>query len=86
MVHYVLDPDTITNLSKNKRATIPHAKCIPLHNRQISSNSWCYISLVYNLQVSLGNAWTAFSRDFITSGYIDYVDDIVGQLPTEVCS
>lgn len=37
-------------------------------------------------EVSLGNAWTTFSRDFITSGYIDYVDDIVGQLPAKVGS
>jgi hypothetical protein len=39
----------ILNLCKHERPSFPHAQRVMLHYRQISSNRWCKISLIYYL-------------------------------------
>ncbi len=80
----LLNPDTVAHLAKNGESFPAHLAGVPVHNREVRSHGGGQIRFVDHEQVRLRDAGSAFPRDFVTSGNINYVNRVIGQFPAEM--
>src|SRR6266850_5348753 len=80
----VVHSDPVFDLGKNNGTATSHGVRVTLHYAKIGADSFRQIGLVDDEQVGLGNARTAFARDFVPAGNIDHVNAEVGHLPAKV--
>ena len=84
MIDDLTGPDAVFNLREKERTGTSHFFGVSVHNGQIGANRHSEISFVDDEQIGLGNARTAFARDFVAARDIDNVDRVVSEFAAEM--
>lgn len=82
----MLQPLSLLNNRKNRRSSLPHFGCIPLHNPQIRPHRLRQINLVNNQQIRPRDTWPALPGHLVPARDVDHVDDEIGQFARVVSS
>jgi hypothetical protein len=78
--HYGIHTLAGKNIRERERQIPAHFAGIPIHDGQIRAHMWSQVHLVDDEKIGSSDPWSTFSWDLVTTGHINYIDDVIDEL------